>query len=326
MTSFVKEADYLDTIRETRDRLVAGVTPFGNAFLDDALGGFFPDDFVLFGAGSGVGKTGLITTVVNAALQAGKQVNLFALEAMPGEIAARMAFEELAKLSATKQDFSSFWRGQTKQQEEEHWGDVDGILRERLSALHTLYKGRGNFTNAILAKHLTAIGDTGLVALDHLHVVDGNDGAELSTQRRTVGLLRDLPIERNIPVVAAAHTRKSAGGETRRLVQGKDDIYGSKHIVGVATVVVMFAPDTTGDRSQPHLAPTYLMIDKDRRGRASPLVARMNYDVYRGRYQDQYTLGRQVWKEGKPDFEPLPERLLPRWAVRETRNVEGKPF
>lgn len=324
---FVPESDYLETILETRDRLVSGRLPFGNAFLDDALGGMFPDDLVVLGAAPGVGKTALVTSAVLAALCGGVEgVRLFALEATPGEIAARIAFEELAKLSPSSLDFADFWRGRTKQVEGEHWPTVTEKLRPLLSRLHTLYKGRGDFTNATLAKHLDSITSAGLVALDHLHVVDSVDGAENATQRRTVGLLRDLALDRNVPVLAASHIRKSQAGESRRLVPGMDDLLGSKHIAGVATVIVTVAPDRSGDRPQRHLFPTYFSIEKDRRGRASPLVARMLYDKYRGTYQDGYVLGRVKWGTSGQEFDPVPEKFLPHWAKRETRMTESKPF
>lgn len=323
---FVPESDYLETILETRDRLVSNRIPFGNAFLDDALGGLYPDDLVILGAAPGVGKTALVTSTVKAALQHGVgDVRLFALEATPGEIGARMAFEELARRSPSSLDFADMWRGRTKAQEEEHWGSVMKDLSPLLSRLHTLYKLRGDFTNATLAKHLSTLPNAGLVALDHVHVVDAADGAELSTQRKTVGLLRDLALDRQIPVLAASHIRKSVGGESRKLIPGMDDLLGSKHIAGVATVIVTVAPDRAGG-SQRHLAPTFFSIEKDRRGRASTLVARMNYDKYRGTYQDQYTLGRVVWRDREQCFDPVPEKYLPHWAVRETRNLEGKPF
>jgi replicative DNA helicase len=322
-----RELDYLDTLLATRDQLAAKRTPFGNAFLDDALGGLFPDDLVIVGAAPGVGKTALITSTVKAALEHGAEdVRLFALEATPGEIAARMAFEAMSKRSPTTCDFADMWRGRTKELEDEHWDDVKVELGPLLSRLHTLYKLRGEFTNVTLAKHLDGITEAGLVALDHLHVVDHNDGAENSTQKKTVGLLRDLALDRNIPVIAASHIRKSVAGESRRLVPGMDDLLGSKHIAGVATVIVTVAPDRTVDPPQKHLFPTFFSIEKDRRGRASTLIARVLYDKYRGVYQDRYTLGRVVYKDRQPAWEPINERYLPHWATRESRNTESKPF
>jgi replicative DNA helicase len=325
--AFVRESDYLKTILETRDRLVSGRIPFGNAFLDDALGGLYPDDLVVLGAAPGVGKTALVVSATLAALKHGvSDVRLFALEATPGEVAARIAFEELSKLSPSSLDFADFWRGRTRQQEDEHWGSVVKSLSPLLSRLHTLYKGRGDFTNATLSNHLAGIDGAGLVACDHIHVVDSVDGAENSTQRRTVGLLRDLALDKNIPVLAASHIRKSQAGESRRLVPGMDDLLGSKHIAGVATVIVTVAPDRTGDRPQRHLFPTYFSVEKDRRGRASPLIARMHYNKYTGTYQDTYVLGRAKWGASGQEFDPVPEKYLPAWAVRETRNQESKPF
>ena len=105
-----------------------------------------------------------------------------------------------------------------------------------------------------------------------------------------------------------------------------DDLLGSKYIAGVATVVVTVAPDRTGERREKHLFPTYFSIEKDRRGRASPLVARVNYNKYTGTYEEGYVLGRATWKERAQEFEPVHEKHLPHWAVREIRKTEAKPF
>lgn len=324
---FKTESSYLEGLLERRDALIAKKISFGNAFLDDALGGLYPDDLVILGAAPGVGKTALVTTTVKTALSENvEDVRLFALEAVPGEIAARMAFEEMARRAPSNMDFADLWRGRTRVQEREHWAAVTKDLSPLLSRLHTLYKGRGDFTNATLAKHLAGIETSGLVALDHVHVVDGADGAELSTQKRTVGMLRDLALDKHVPVIAASHIRKSLAGETRKLVPSMDDLLGSKHIAGVATVIVTVAPDRSNDRAAQHLFPTFFSIEKDRRGRASTLVARMNYNKYTGTYEDRYVLGRVTWKDRAQSWEPVPEKFLPPWAVRETRNQEDKPF
>lgn len=327
---FRRESEYLGGLLEARDALVAGAVPFDNPFLDDVLGGIYPDDLVVYGAGTGVGKTTLVTQAVKSALDAGcDPVHLFALEATEGEITARLGFEELGLRSDRRLDFADFWRGRCREEEELHWGSIQEELRPLLERLHTYYKGTGSFTNHDLNKLLEQIGDvTKFVALDHLHVVDSIPGKENSTQGKTAGLLRDFALVKQKPVVTASHLRKAQDIDKGRIVPEKDDLLGSKIISGVATVIVMVARDWDSERPQPHLSPTFFAIDKDRRGRASPHVARIYFDTSTGRYQDTYTLGRARWpsKGRKQVWDPVPAQYVPEWMTRETRNKEARPF
>lgn len=313
---FSREADHLGTLLQDRDACNAKRIPFGVGFLDDCLGGLYPADLVLFGAATGVGKTALAVSIAWSAAKLGVDpVYLFALEARVGEVSARIGFQEIAKRTTRKLDFSAWWRGRYQDVDAQHWEAVAEEIREPMSRIRTLYKRRGDFTNNDLAKQLEAIStDAKLVLLDHVHVVDSERDSELSTQHKTVRLLRDLALDRGIPVVAVSHLRKKQGNE-RTLMPETDDLHGSSNLSKIATGVVLVARDWESEAG-PHLSPTFMQVSKDRNGRAGPLIARTVYDKSSGLYQLEYRLGRIGWEERKQVWMPVPEP--PYWAEHDS--------
>jgi replicative DNA helicase len=322
------EAKHLAGLPDRMEQLNAARVPFGMSYLDDCLGGLYPDDLLIVGAGSGVGKTQLAVQTALAGVDAGLDpVVLFALEAELGEVTARLAFAELSERVGNKQiDFAGWWRGRWKEETKEHWPEVEANLQARLSKLHTLYK-RGDFTNRALAKQIEGIVNTAkMVVLDHIHVVDNGSESELSTQHKTVRTLRDLALTAHVPVVAISHLRKKSQFERNISMPTMDDLHGSSSMQKVATGVVLLARDWDSPSPDKHLAPTLVQVTKDRRGRASPFVARVYYDTSTGRYQDGYRLGFMRWRDKKQQWEPSDPKKLPYWAKRDTALAKELPF
>ena len=81
--------------RLERIKLEGKLLRFGLAFADDSLLGILPDDLVLVGAPSGVGKTQFCVNVALANVSEGKRVHFFALEASDLEIERRLKFQVL---------------------------------------------------------------------------------------------------------------------------------------------------------------------------------------------------------------------------------------
>ncbi len=330
--TFTAEADHLDGLRAHRDVLVGRRVPWGIGFLDDCFGGIYPDDLLLVGAGTGVGKTALAVHVARSAASAGiDPVYFFALEAEPGEISARLAFGELARLTKnTEMDFSGWWRGKYKAEEAEHWGAVQKALKPDLKRIRSLYKRRGDFTTGTLAKHLEGIASQAkMVILDHIHVMDiGSHETENTAYQKTVRLLRDFVIDTNVPVIVFSQVRKKQHGERGLLMPDLDDLYGASRIKNDATGAVIVARDWDGDRNERHHSPTLFRVAKDRRGRASPLVARVTYDMSLSQYEKQYSLGRVGWdKDARGQkWELMDGKYLPYWAANEARMTERDLF
>lgn len=322
------EARFLDGLPEKMEALNDARIPWGLSFLDDCLGGVYPDDLIVIGAGTGVGKTELAFQTALAGVDSGLDpVVLYALEAEFGEVSSRLAFKELAKRVKNKRmDFAGWWRGAWKQETREHWDEVQAALEPRLSKLHTLYKS-GEFGNAELVKQLEGVANTAkMVVLDHVHVIDHDDRRELAGQTKTMRILRDFALVSHIPVVAISHVRKKSQYERNRIMPTRDDLHGSSNLSKPATGIIMVARDWQGGRPEPHLSPTFIKVDKDRRGRETPFVARMYYDMSAGVYLPDYRLGTIQWRDRQLQWEPVPPRKLPYWAVREVSRKKEMPF
>ncbi len=330
--AFEPAANELEGLLKERDEIEAGGVPWGIGPLDDALGGIFPDDLVVFGGGTGTGKTTTALRIARAAAAAGKNpVCVFALEARKKEVAGRLVFEEFAKLvNDDRLDYLGWWRGQWKDAEKKHWAEAEKRVQEDLKRIHVVYKERGDFTTRDLGRQLESISNTAkMVIVDHLHVMD-IDGAEseLAMQGKTVRLLRDFVMDLKIPVVAFSQIRKRQGGERVSLVPDLDDFHGNSRIIRDCTVAVVMARDWGGERPARHLAPTFMKLAKGRVGRSDGTVARCYFDVSQGRYQTSYVLGRVGWsrEDRGQSWKPMHQNSLPYWARNETRNVETQPF
>lgn len=281
----------------------------GIAFLDDCLGGLYPRDLFLIGAGTGVGKTELAVQLAMSGVRTGRQVYMLALEAEPGEVASRLYYKELAKLACDSDlDYADWVRGNT--------GGLDGALGAEarktldhlLPNLHVLYK-TGEFTTYDLGKALQQSAQKAdMVVVDHLHVVDTYaNQTDMHTQTRAIRILRDLALCTNIPVVAVSQLRKRPVGESGDGLPGLDDFYGASEIVKCATQIVALGREDTHFSGA---SPTYAVVLKDRKGRSSRLVARVFYRRDLGQYLPEYQLGKMT----KQGWTPLTDGL-PKWAV-----------
>lgn len=286
------------------------------------MGGIYPRDLLLVGAATGVGKTALAVALGLNAARAGNKVFLFALEAEVGEVAARLYFTRLGELAGENRlDYGGWWRGEWKKLDEKFGPVIREELEPLLANLHTLYKERGDFTKDDLADKLKEIGEEAdMVILDHVHVIDTEDKGENQTQSDVVRLLRDMALDDDIPVVGVSHIRKAQVGQ-RRLIPELDDFHGSSSLSKVSTGSVIFARDWDGPRASPELSPTFMYVPKDRRGRHSRMIARVNYDMSKGRYEKAYQIGQAEWKDRKEEWRELPADRMPYWAKNEARNL-----
>jgi replicative DNA helicase len=326
VNKFSPEKENLKQLLRERDLTNQGKIPLGVPYFDDVLGGVYPRDLLLVGAATGVGKTELAVQIAQAGAKSGIPTYLFALEAEPGEVSARLYYNELGKLVRNpKLDFGGWWRGDWPHLDAEYGDMIRAKLEPELKNLNTLYKKKGDFTPQNLSQELERMSEcAGLVVLDHIHVIDPVDNDDLKAQQKTVRILRDLAIEIGIPVVAVSHIRKKNVGNQSILIPEIDDLHGSSSLPKIATQVVVLARDWNGHRPAPHLSPTFMQVPKDRRGRGSTYVARVYYDLSLGRYEKAYELGRIEYENRRPQFRLLDRQHLPHYAKNEARRLASE--
>lgn len=268
------------------------------AFLDDYLRGVLPNDLVLLGAPSGMGKTDLALSIAASNADAGRFVHYFALEAEPRELERRTKYSLLVrKLYEAKHpqrermNYTDWLIGEC----EDICGDwnriVDQQVLERLGRMQTYYRG-ARFTATDLEKSILAVyAHTALIVVDHLHYVDSDEDDEHRALGETVKTIRDVSLRIGVPILLVAHLRKR-DTRSRQLVATLDDFHGSSNITKIATQVIAIERAHGIDTDRWWKSPTFMSVIKDRRSGAPREVALCDFDVRVKGYASKYTLGR----------------------------------
>lgn len=204
--------------RSQRTRQGAACLSFGVQFLDEALGGIYANDLIVYGAKSGIGKTQLATITAMENAKAGKRVHYFALEAEPNEIERRIKYQLLAEVffKTLRKDFPhvnfnylDWYYGRLDEALGRFEPEIEATMTELFPTLWTEYR-TGDFTAGDFERKFLAIQDqTDLVIIDHLHYFDFDDDNENRAIKAIVKKIRDLALLTGKPVILIAHLRKS---------------------------------------------------------------------------------------------------------------------
>lgn len=328
--NFKSSSERLKDERTARRELVARELHFGVAYLDDAFGGIMPNDLVLLGARSNVGKTAMATIIAQQNARCGKRVTYFALEAEEREIERRMKYATLAEkvfAQATWQQrermsFRDWWRGLLDDFIEPYEIEADADVARLFGTMETYYRGL-DFNIDHLERMFRAVQDrSDLIILDHLHYVDiDGDQSENQAYKAIVKKIRDISLTIGIPVLVIAHLRKKTIG-SKSLAPDLDDFHGSSDITKIATKCVLLAAAHDQPPPKPWLWKTYVTIPKDRMdGSNRNFAALMAFNARTGMYEADYELGR--FSPGNEKFAALAAYDMPRWATRNRPAVGG---
>lgn len=306
-----------------KDRILT----YGVQFLDDILVGMLPTELIVLGAKTGGGKTQMATSIsLHNSLQ-GKRIHYFALEAENNEIERRIKYSILSAAYQKEAGHNLTYKN-WRMCKDEGFAHILDKLEDRLQdefknavrGINTLYRTSGDFTVDNLQRYLLQISDdTDLIVVDHLHYVDVDDGRnENEVYGECIKTIRDVVLNRRVPIIVIAHLRKTQGGKAAdRLIPNVDDFHGTSNITKIATVNILLAADWDRKKSQPWLLPTYAQVVKNRLdGQAARFGASMDFNVKTNRYAPNYFLGE--FKNNATEFQILTD--VPKWA-----NVNGLP-
>lgn len=308
---------------ETLDRhlLASQVRPFGISFLDDALCGIFPNDLILVGARTGLGKTHLATQIAIAAGRQHRRVKFFALEADRFEIQRRLKYQALSRIY-----FQNF-QGQFPWPRYREWlcrgfdadlakweSDVNLELGRDLADVELIYRG-DKFTADTLSAQIRD-SDCDLVIVDHLHYFDFDDDNENTGLRRAIKTIRDCAIHHGKPIVLIAHLRKEDRANKCPLPT-LEDFHGHSDLVKIATNVLLLAPADVPELQGAW--PTYFHIAKSRSApECKNFVGIMAFDNAKSAYSENYLVAKFVRGETPERIENSSE--IPAWLKRAMRN------
>lgn len=323
---FHRASDSAFTEYEARSKTVDRILKFGIEFLDDALRGIFPDDLILVGAPSGVGKTQLCCNIAYANLLDGRTVHYIALEAGEHEIERRIKWPLVMERYYADPDrprlgrieYTDWLLGKYATELKSYELDAAKFFETAYKGLNIHYKGDRFDVNSLIESVTYCARDTDLIMIDHVHYFDFDDDNENRAIKQIAKTVRTLALEEQKPILLVAHLRKR-DRYNDELVSGLEEFHGSSDLYKVATRVVTLAPGrqtTEGDFE------TYFRIAKNRLdGGVTRFIAKEFFSPKRGGYEKgRYQLGwaNQTRKEG---FGEVDSSLRPNWARKQELRI-----
>lgn len=311
-------------VGERAGRIAAGkqVMTFGLPYLDQAMSGITRQDVILYGAGSGIGKTQLATITAMANAQRGKRVFYFALEAEDREIERRIKYQAIAEMYYSQGPrkpirYQDWALGALESVVGRYEDEADAKMENTLANLKTFYR-EDSFTSADFQNQFRAIQDEAdLVVLDHFHYVgsDNERDDELKAAGKLAKLIHKCAFGAHVPVVVVAHLRKKERTQDK-LVPDLEDFSGCKDIGNVATKAVVIAPAYGLSSSDSHKWGTYVGVAKNRPEMSvCRYVALSMFDIRKNCYDREYKIGRiATGEKGKKSFKILEGPEIPFWA------------
>jgi replicative DNA helicase len=312
---------------DERKAMASRALNYHTTFLDDYLRGILPNDLVVLGAPSGMGKTDLALGIAASNAASGHPVAYFALEAEPRELERRTKYKLLAKRAHAEKhprrydlNYADWLLGNCEDIVGHNNAAADHDMLSKLGRLWTYYRGTKFGAAELHAKILEVHERVDLIVVDHLHYVDTDtDENEARALGEVVKTIRDVALRIGKPILLVAHLRKRDQRQ-KQCIATLDDFHGSSNVVKIATQVIALEHAYDVESPKWYLAPTYVTILKDRRAGAPRLVALCSFDKRTGGYADAYSLGK--FGKGGATWEELELGDRPSWA-RHCRSMEA---
>lgn len=304
--------------RAARAKLHTEMLKFGISFVDDSLLGILPDDLVLVGAPSGVGKTQFCVNLALTNVAKQKRVHFFALEASEFEVERRLKWQIL--MTNFYADPNRPRLGKPLLFDEWEVGLYEDILApyeewadkycaDEFANLHVFYKTE-DFTANKLVEYVNYVADdTDLIMVDHVHYFDWDDSNDNRALKEIAKTARDLGKTHRKPIVLVSHLRKR-DKRNEELAAGLDEFHGSSDLTKIATKVISIA---SGGPAPEGGFYTYMRTAKNRHSSSSSrYLAKIVFDDRKGGYGREYKLG---WANAQKFGEIAPAEL-PKWVGR----------
>lgn len=257
----------------------------GISFLDNNFGCLRPNEFMLLGAGTGVGKTSLANALAWQISNQGVKVALFSLENTAGDTRTRIAYNKW------REDAQQYYYPERIWKVEADAGQHDEYLvyaEQQLKKIKLL-ENRGEPPNILRLQSLyneCKIEQVELVILDHLDYIKQENNNSVGHMNQLVGTLKNLIELTEIPCIAFSQLAKVI--DPRKFIPSLDDFFGSSNKTKVCTSAITIARDYETDPGDNTLFPTYFAIRKDRYGTTTGNAGRLLYDIKTQRYLDEY--------------------------------------
>ena len=331
---WLEAEDNLNKIDPTR------ICSFGISVLDDSLMGLLPNDFLVIGADSGVGKSelGLDIAVHNA--KNGKKVALYFIEGGHEEAINRIRWKLIKEryysnhYKGIDMDYRKWRMGLLKSPlmskiNMECYIDFDKNIKDNLQiycfeegfTVSMLMNSLGWFTKTKTGEFLMeTYFDVDLLIIDHLQYFTlDNPKNELTEMTQILMKVKDITNFHKIPVLLISHLRKK---DKDRGLPSQEDFFGTSNIAKIASQAITITPYTQLEDYQNHVYPTFFRFVKSRTGLRSGIAALCDFNASKGCYEKNYAVYKLM--ADKPAAEPLERFKLPKWAYEALLKKEGK--
>jgi len=267
------------------------VCKYGIGILDKYMGGILPNELVVVGADTGMGKSEIAYKIAITNAQRGKKVLLFALEWDLNEVALRYMQKTISELYPIRTIDFRFNRNK------EHSKYVDQIVTglewvERVRNL-LIFKKQQVPTMDLLAKMIEEMKEwVDMIIIDHLHYIQfGSASQEIEEIGKVMRQVKQITDTIKKPIIIMSHLRKRKKTDDPT----EQDLYWSSNIAKEANTIILLTRmdneqvEKLVDNWAQHdmrYAGTKIIVEKSRTGLAVPTKFSTVYDLDKKDYVD----------------------------------------
>lgn len=270
------------------------VCKYGIDYLDDQLTAIHPNEIILIGARSGVGKTTMVEHIITSNLDNGKKVAFFRLEGDATEFYDRQQYQMVKNMmksdgKSTAFKFAEFRLGMTEDRTLKYENMAIDHLGKYLSNLH-IYNNKIAMNNHALKHIIDYTADAGidLIVIDHIHYFDWEEGTkEFEEEKKAMKTLKKCAEINGVPIIIVSHTRKGQGN-IQKIVPDEDDYHGSSDKNKIAITSIMIGAFYSMYDEKNRIYATLIRILKSRNGASTNLVGLKLFDGHMNEYIDGY--------------------------------------
>lgn len=260
--------------------------------LDLYMGGILPNELVVVGADTGMGKSEIAYKIAITNAMRGKKVLLFALEWDLNEVALRYMQKTISELYPLKTIDFRFNRKQ------EHQKYVDQIVTglewvERVKNL-LIFKKQQVPTMSLLADMIEQMKDgVDMIIVDHLHYIQfASASQEIEEIGKVMRQVKQITDTIKKPIVIMSHLRKRKKTDDPT----EQDLYWSSNIAKEANTIILLTRMENqnveklvdnGAQDDVRYAGTKIIVEKSRTGLAVPTKFSAVYNLDRKDYVDE---------------------------------------
>lgn len=260
--------------------------------LDRYMGWILPNELVVVGADTGMGKSEIAYKIAVTNAQRGKKVLLFALEWDLNEVALRYMQRTISEIVPLKTIEFRFNR------KKEHTEYVDHIIKwldneQRVKNL-LIFKKQQLPTMWLLADMIEQMKDgVDMIIIDHLHYIQfWSSSQEIEEIGKVMRQVKQITDTIKKPIIIMSHLRKRKKTDDPT----EQDLYGSSNIAKEANTIILLTrmenQDVeklvdSGAQDDMRYAWTKIIVEKSRTGLAVPTKFSAVYDLDRKDYVDE---------------------------------------